>query len=339
MYSSFMIVFTGHYKRGIKLRLVEAISMAEVTAYSVALSVLAFLIILSNSAVCLLVVRYRQLRTHTNGFVVSLAASDVIVGMSLCLYSLVDIDNNVTNVMFATGLLTSMYNICGVTYDRYLAVNKPLVYIQVISKHLPRIVALTWISSFAMAALPLAWQGKNKMSYLMVYQLCLVAVWIVLPSLLIFIWYCRIVIQVRKCVKREKEILHVHSVSVREERKRVSTEAKVASVFAIITVTFICCWFPLIFITTAFAVGKVASIPLILAKLSPFTMALSSLVNPFLYCFMKPDFKLVLKKIFPLRRSRRTIKIRDRDNLQRMSRVSGATLNSRVHDEEFQSSL
>ena len=281
---------------------------------------------------------HRQLRTHTNGFVVSLAASDVILGISLCLFSLSEVDINVTNVMFATGLLTSMYNLCGVTYDRYLAVNKPLVYVQVISKHLPRIVVLTWIASCAMAALPLAWQGKNRMSYLMVYQLCLVAL-IVLPSLLIFIWYCRIIIQVRKCVKREKEFLHVHSVSVREESKRVSTEAKVASVFAIIAMTFICCWFPLIFITTAFAVGKRASIPLILAKVYPFTMALSSLVNPFLYCFMKPDFKLVLKKIFPLRRSRIAQEKKGRDNLQRQSRISGATLNSRVHDEEFQSSL
>ena len=314
--------------------------MNEKEAIYISLSVLSLLIILSNSAVCLLVVKYRHLRTHTNGFVVSLAASDIIVGISLCLNYLIkiDISRDVTNVMFATGLLTSMYNLCGVTYDRYLAVKKPLIYIQVISKHMPRIVVLTWISSCAMAALPLAWQGKQNMNYLMIYQFCLIAIWIVLPSSLIFVCYYHIVLQVRKCVKREKEMLHTCSLSMKEERKRVSTEAKVARVFIVIAVTFICCWFPLLFITTAFAVGKASSIPAILGKFYPFTMAVSSLVNPFLYCFMKPDFKLVLKKILPSRR-RGHKEARDRGDLHRLSRVSGATLNSRVPEEEFQSPL
>ena len=314
--------------------------MGETTEYSATLSAIGLLIILSNTAVCFLVVKYRQLRTHTNGFVVSLAISDVIVGISLCLNYLINIqERNVSNVMFATGLLTSMYNLCGVTYDRYLAVIKPLVYVQVISKHFPRIAALTWISSCAMAALPLAWQGKKKMDFLMVYQFCLIAFWIIFPSVLIFVCYCAIVVQVRKCVKREKEILNVHSVSVREERKRVSTEAKVARVFIIISFTFICCWFPLIYITTAFAVGRVNSIPITLAKLSPFTMALSSLVNPFLYCFMKPDFRYVLNKILTLRRRRQTLQNKQQDDIHRLSRVSGTTFNSRVPEEGFKYSL
>ena len=76
------------------------------------------------------------------------------------------------------------------------------------------------------------------------------------------------------------------------ENRSLSKELKVEKVFCIISATFLFSWLPIIYMTTA---GRLFSrwdiIPVMLPTVSLFTVAISSLVNPIIYVFLKPDFK------------------------------------------------
>ena len=74
-------------------------------------------------------------------------------------------------------------------------------------------------------------------------------------------------------------------------------EAKVAKVCLILIAAFVLCWLPIIYMTSATAVGRFEIVPVILQTVSKFTLALSSLINPLLYSFKKDDFRNALKKI------------------------------------------
>ena len=101
-------------------------------------------------------------------------------------------------------------------------------------------------------------------------------------------------------MKKKMESLRVH----KSERRRISSDAKVAKVFSIVASAFLLCWLPIIYITTADIINRYDLIPHALSIVSFFTIATSSLVNPLMYAFLKPDFKLAIRTCF--RRSART---------------------------------
>ena len=90
------------------------------------------------------------------------------------------------------------------------------------------------------------------------------------------------------------ESLRIH----KNERKRISSDAKVAKVFSIVASAFLLCWLPIIYITTADIISRYDFIPDALSIVSFFTIATSSLVNPLMYAFLKPDFKMAIRTCF-----------------------------------------
>ena len=268
---------------------------------AIPISVLAVLVIIANSAVCLLVRINRSLRTYTNGFIVSLAMSDILVGVTLFLQYALSMDSPVAlNILYTTALVGSVANLSAVTFDRHLACMKPLNYAEIIAKYFGTIVTLCWITAVTSAVLPLCWLNSDVAALaLKIYQFCILILAIAAPYTWIFFCYLRIFRQVRKIVKREKQITNsVHGRSLNESTaKRVSSEAKVAKVFGVIAVMFVLSWLPIIWTTLVHAVGKPHLMPEAITVLSPFTLAFGSVINPIIYSFMKPDFRTVCKKL------------------------------------------
>lgn len=267
----------------------------------VIVSILSVVVLIANGAVCILVFINRNLRTYTNGFVVSLAVSDILVGITLFLQYAVDVDARVVlNILFTTALVGSVANLTAVTYDRHLACAQPFNYSNVISKYFIKIVAFCWITAVTAAVLPLSWADSASSALaLKIYQFCILIIGIAAPYIWIFFCYLRIFRQVYKIVKREKKM----AMSVRgthqpcERTKRVSSEAKVAKVFSVIAVMFVLSWLPIIWTTLVHAIGKPHLLPTAMIYASPFTLAFGSIINPILYSFMKPDFKHECKKL------------------------------------------
>lgn len=265
------------------------------------ISVLAVLVMIANGAVCLLVCINRNLRTYTNGFIVSLAVSDILVGVTLFLqYALSVVSPVALNILYTTALVGSVANLSAVTFDRHLACMKPFNYAEIIAKYFGTIVTLCWITAVTSAVLPVCWLDSDVAALaLKIYQFCILILGIAAPYIWIFLCYLRIFRQVRKIVKREKEITNsVHGRSLNESTaNRVSSEAKVAKVFGVIAVMFVLSWLPIIWTTLVYAIGKPHLLPEAITVLSPFTLAFGSIINPVIYSFMKPDFRTVGRKL------------------------------------------
>jgi histamine receptor H2 len=122
--------------------------------------------ILGNLLVCVTITTNRKLRNYTNHFILSLATTDLLLGLLVLPFSAVStlsdhwplgaIFCNIYisfDVMFCTVSILTLFVI---SLDRYFAVNMPLRYQQRMSfKQVWKINAAIWIFSLAMAFLPI----------------------------------------------------------------------------------------------------------------------------------------------------------------------------------------
>ena len=95
---------------------------------AIPLGILGVLITLENLLVCFLVYRFRKLRTFTNGFIVSLALSDILFGAVLIPVNIADQSNPANGYLVSLILFANVTNLFAVTLDRYLAVMNSLRY-------------------------------------------------------------------------------------------------------------------------------------------------------------------------------------------------------------------
>ncbi|KAJ8343255.1 hypothetical protein SKAU_G00305840 [Synaphobranchus kaupii] len=125
---------------------------------------LIFVIICGNLLVCLSVYTEKALKTTTNYFIVSLAVADLLLAvLVLPLFVYAEFQGGVwaLSMLICDGLMTmdvmlctaSIFNLCAISIDRFIAVSIPLNYNR---KHVDQRQALllsaTWISALAVAS-------------------------------------------------------------------------------------------------------------------------------------------------------------------------------------------
>lgn len=262
--------------------------------------------IIVNCLVCLLVYKYKTMRTFTNGFVVSLAVSDILTGLVILTQYLIGFNNRIViNIAYAIVMLSGITNLCAVTYDRYIAVTQPLRYLTIMQKHCRGLVVSVWLVSIVVAALPLLWEGKVRSgSGHRIYVMAVQIIFVALPFIMIIISHCIIYYHARKCSKLARRLSTIHVVNAqRSSLKRTASEFKVARVFAMVSVMFLLSWFPVLFYTTAVLFNRAYLVPSKLVELSPITLALGSIGNPLVYSLIKPDFRKALHKLLGTQRA------------------------------------
>ena len=265
------------------------------------LSTLSVAIVVSNVFVCSLVCFNKSSRTYTNWLIVSLAVSDILTGGVLLPLLLIKPSSVVPSYLACIILLSGVANLCSVTYDRYIAIMKPLEYLYRAPKILKRAVILSWMIPIIYSLLPLFWNTDPTRKIHKVYMIFSQFFGVVVPYIFITIAYIRIFRQVRQSLAMKREFVESPRMN-KNERRRISSDAKVAKVFCIVSAAFILSWLPIIYITTANTVlNRLDIIPDALATVSLFTVATSSLVNPLIYALLKPDFKMAIRNIFPRR--------------------------------------
>ena len=259
----------------------------------VPLAILSVIIVLANVSVCALVCFKKTLRTYTNWLVLSLAVSDILTGGVLLPFILIKSTSRVTGYFISIILLSGVANLCAVTYDRYVAIIKPLVYPYRAPKFSKRAIVASWSIPTIYTSLALAWDANPTKTIHIVYMVCLELFGVVVPCIFITVAYVQIFRQVRRSLTMRKDL-----ESARERRKelrRISSDAQVAKVFCIVSTAFSFCWLPILYSTTVNAVfNRPDLLPRELLTISLFTVATSSLVNPLIYAFLKPDFKVVI---------------------------------------------
>lgn len=263
------------------------------------LSLLSLLIVATNTAVCVLVYTKKSLRTYTNGFVCSLAVSDILTGGLMFPLHLARPSSPLLDHIIGVVLVVGVANVSAVTFDRFLAVMNPLKYKSIISKKFLPVLISVWFLPISLTLIPFAWKKKETSIVHKSYIFVLEAFGVVVPYIFVFIAYIKILQQVKKCVKKiKKQSLLFNAVSAQKKvLARSQSERKVARTFILVAIVFISSWLPVLYITTVHTLGRPALAPPLLRVCSLFTLASGSLANPFLYSFMKPDFKEAIKTL------------------------------------------
>ena len=261
---------------------------------SVSLGILSVMVVVTNVFVCALVCFNKTLRTYTNWLVLSLAVSDILTGGVLLPIVLTKPTSLVTDYFTALILLSVVANICAVTYDRYAAIIKPLLYPYLAPKLLKRTLVAVWLIPTIYSVLPLAWDTNPTKTMHIVYIVCLEFFGVVVPYIFITFAYVRIFRQVRRSLTMRKNFESAREQ--RRERRRVSSDAQVAKVFCIVSTAFLLSWLPILYSTTVYSVfNRPDLIPDALYTISLFAVATSSLVNPIICAFLKPDFRVAIR--------------------------------------------
>lgn len=270
--------------------------MPESSIVNAVITILSVLVVLVNVTICLLVVANKSLRTYTNGFLVSLAVSDILLGGVLFPVILTIPESNASGYIISVILLSGVANHCCITFDRFIAVCYPFSYSFLIDKYFAKMLLSAWLVATGISLLPLFWNTDTALTIHQVYLFIEIVVFIFVPYLLILIAYCLVFKKLREHFKLLQETNI--SITRREQARRLSSEAKIAKVCLILIATFALCWFPIIYMTSAMALRKLGIVPDILPTVSKFALALSSLINPLLYSFKKEDFRSAVKKVF-----------------------------------------
>lgn len=258
------------------------------------------LVAATNVTVICMVVFIKELRTFTNYFVLSLAVSDLLTGISSSLQrfrqaipAIYDIViDSLTFLILASGVLS----LCAVTWDRYIAVTNPFGYKDKVKRHSKKILIAIWLITITLfAAGLLVWitNDSNKISnpWLIVSPLL---IFIVIPYTIIVVAYIRICLRLRSHTREMKRMDITNEQ--REQARRTSLEGRSVKVLIVVVCVFLISWVPIMYqAISSFIFGK------ILDRQLKFVTLLfingSSIINPILYAFFKKDFQKKLARV------------------------------------------
>jgi len=127
-----------------------------------------------------------------------------------------------------------------------------------------------------------------------VYLVCLEFFGVIVPYIFVIFAYVRIFREVQHSLSMRKAFESAREQ--RKDRRSISSDAQVVKVFCIVSTAFLLSWLPILYLSTVTTVlDRPDLVPGVLVIISLFTVATSSLVNPLIYAFLKPDFKVVIR--------------------------------------------
>ncbi|XP_072299922.1 trace amine-associated receptor 9-like [Eucyclogobius newberryi] len=271
----------------------------------VALAVLMLATFFGNLLVIVSIAYFRQLHTPTNFLVLSLAVSDMLLGVSVLPFvtflSMTPCSIHqkflcrVKSLFDSLLCFASILNLYCICIDRYYAICRPLSYHSKInSRVIAGMISMTW-SAAVVLALVVAFGGKKNKARCAITQnmrlsflaaLCAFYV----PAVVMSTLYTKILLVVRRQVRSIQVANSSESVS-KAERKATLTLAKVICAFLLLWAPFsICSTYPF-------------SLPLPVFETFKFFGWFNSALNPFIYAYShswyRSAFRLFLTgKIF-----------------------------------------
>ncbi|XP_062979411.1 histamine H2 receptor [Elgaria multicarinata webbii] len=290
------------------------------------LTVLILVTVCGNVMVCLAVYYNRRLRSLTNCFIVSLAFTDLLLGLLVLPFSAIyeisshvwPFDTILCNVYISLDVMlctASILNLFMISLDRYYAITAPLRYTTVVT---PLRVAvamfLIWVVSLMVSFLPihLGWNTNDttvqntrssnekrecKLEVNSMYVLVDGLLTFYLPLLIMSITYYRIFKIAREQAKRINNTncckTDRHALPTVKEHKATVTLAAVMGVFIV-------CWFPYFTVFTYRGIkGQVYETLMTIVLWLGYA---NSAVNPVLYAALNRDFRTAYQQLLRCRR-------------------------------------
>lgn len=268
------------------------------------------MILLGNTFVIWLVMRTKNLHTVTNMLLISLAISDLFVGLAIipsfmaCIH--VPCDLVLAKMVYDYFLFVSVANLCAITVDRYTAVMHPLRYTRkMTSITAVRVIAIAWFIPAVLSILPTCWtysdtSKENQDVANKVFYTIQVIFFVFTPCCLMLWAYSKIFHEAMKQTRRiHAEISNISNTS---NATRSSNEAKNAiKVFGTVVCFFVLCW-SLSAYRTFVIYFKLNDISPNLTIVSRLLLIANSAVNPVFYTLWKKDVRREVERLMIGRR-------------------------------------
>ena len=283
-------------------------------------SLIGTVVFIGNSFTCVVFVTSKRLRKNfMNVFLVSLACWDVLMSIFVvpfyavfcshgCKYSLVEYCWLFRKAKDCI-LLASTLNVCAITYDRYLAVIRPLHYgAKMTKRRVTTILAAVWMLPVVVAGVRNTWhhtmEGHELRYANKLYDSILTIIFVMFSILVLFVVNVKIMMAIKKHNKREineGSRRNAWQTTISEERKgKKGTRACILVVFV-----FLVCWLPRIVYNLSYIIKPPGLTSPLFLKLAFFCIFLQSSTNPFIYSFYRSEFRTAALRLIKWRKSRK----------------------------------
>ncbi len=293
--------------------------------------------IIGNTLVCIAVVRFPNLRTVGNFYILSLAISDLlvcIVVMPLSIYQevthgvwelsawLCDLWTSL-DVLLCTA---SIWLLCAISLDRYFAITKPHAYATKRTWTSAGIsVSCAWLISVTLSVPVLVFIGGSDVANTKECHVITTPAFAIagpltsffLPCLVVVVIYWRIFRAAQKLRRRRvvpqnspirtidsisQDINHVHQDPINADNNNISVqrERKSALVLAVVVGVFISCWLPFFTVFLLFEFCKKCHVQGVVFKVLTWLGWCNSIMNPLIYTIFNGEFRKAFKKILCL---------------------------------------
>ncbi|XP_064831650.1 trace amine-associated receptor 13c-like [Oncorhynchus masou masou] len=278
-------------------------------------SLISVVTVFLNILVIISISHFKQLHTTTNLLILSLAASDLLVGLIVIPVTTVAIMESCWGFgeyfcvfdFYIACLCTSLSlgNLVLISIDRYVAVCDPLLYHSKITiTRMMCCISITWCCCIIYRAAII----KNIVNVL-VPSRCLkecfivegviwgniidLVITMVVPCSIITTLYMKIFVVARSQARKvfSKDAASVSGVKTVQANK---SERKAAKTLSIVVFNYLICWIPFLFINMFFFSSDNLSF------IIGFLPLVNSLINPIIYAFFYPWFKVTAKHILTL---------------------------------------
>ena len=291
--------------------------ITAVTIFIAFLYVFLILIPVGNGMVVYLVCARKRLHTITNWMVVSLAVSDLAVGLVIipsriaCLYY--KCDEVFLKILYDLFVFASLCNICILTVDRFIAIMHPLKYYTIMTlKVAVRLIAASWLVPIVLLSIRMVWQygypdnPQLRQQADKIFYVTQIILFMFVPCLIMLVAYIFIF---REAMKQSRRIHHLNQAvrhashgtptrGPRALRRGGNSDAKHAvKVFGLVYLLFLLCWCLSAYRTIVFYFyNERGAIDDPITIFSRLMLLFNSCANPIIYALLKKDLRSELKK-------------------------------------------
>lgn len=303
--STFNLDFDVHpcYERNNISEVLTRTSSTKCSLLYMFLGSLSVVTVCGNLLVIIAIIYFKQLHTPSNYLILSLAVTDLLVGLvvlpisivfalSSCLYDR-GIFCKIRDSFDVVLSTTSLFNLCCISVDRYYAVCQPLTYrVRMSTRVVAVMITMSWgISIFVAIGFVVAELKQEKckddcFSDVVLEKVLAPVFSFYLPVLIMIYIYLRIFFVAQR---QARSIQNTNSAATVSHMERKATKT-----LAIVMGVFLMCWLPFFLCFSLQVLGGV-SVPLY-ETLNWFTLC-NSMLNPFIYGFFYSWFRSAFKMI------------------------------------------
>jgi len=289
------------------------------------LFVLTFVLSMSeNILVSVAIVVDRRLRRPSNGYLLSLALTDICISLGLIPLEMTYVwsypewplgprATDVFNSVWFFSIAGSFVGVLVITVDRYRAVVSLLRYREVVSWSRTLVItALVWLYVVVVVILMRVFafkitSGKTydwNVNYKFYYPF--LAVHIALPMLIISALYYKIY---KKAVENRKQVLsrgrlHPGTTAASDTVLETRLEVKMAKTVSFVIMFLVIVWIPVLIIQVFYATRSQSCLMEKLGDLSLWLTCSNGMINPVVYSLRNKDFRHAILELINCKRPR-----------------------------------